>query len=75
MITLDIAGAMTAYYLLSLAVVLGVWIYYNFKRRAWLPGPTKKIIYRCGKCQHFYVAAGGKESCPQCGYVNEQLQF
>jgi Zn finger protein HypA/HybF involved in hydrogenase expression len=75
MIILRIADALTVYFILVLAVVLGVWIYYNIRRRAWLPTPTKKIIYRCAQCQHFYVGAGGTESCPQCGHENEQLQF
>jgi Zn finger protein HypA/HybF involved in hydrogenase expression len=75
MVQLDIAGALTAFLFSSLAVMLGVWLYYSARRRAWLPAPTKKVIYRCGKCQHFYVEAGGKKPCPQCGRENEELQF
>lgn len=75
MFPLDIAGALTVYFVSFLAVILGVWIYYSARRRAWLPAPTKKLIYRCAKCQHFFVEAGGKQPCPQCGHENEQLQF
>ena len=75
MITSDIAGTLTFWFLSYLAVILGVWVYYSARRRAWLPAPTKKVIYRCSKCQHFYVEAGGNKPCPQCGHENEQLQF
>ena len=75
MISLDVAGILTVYFLSLLAVVLGVWIYYSVRRRAWLPSSPKRVIYRCGKCQHFYVEAGGKQPCPQCGRENEPLQF
>lgn len=75
MIHLDIAGAFICYFVSALAVVLGVCVYYGARRKAWLPAPTKKVIYRCSKCQHFYVQAGGKEPCPQCGHENEPLQF
>jgi Zn finger protein HypA/HybF involved in hydrogenase expression len=75
MIPLGIADTLTLYFLSALAVVLGVWVYYSARRRAWLPAPTKKVIYRCEKCLHFYVHAGGKEPCPQCGRENEPLQF
>jgi len=75
MLHLDIAGALTCYFVSGLALILGVWLYYSARRKAWLPAPTKKVIYRCSKCLHFYVESGSKEPCPQCGRENEPLQF
>lgn len=59
-----------------LAGIAIVAIYYE-RRRRFEPMPSKDHIFRCAKCAFVYTDDEDvdRSRCPQCGTVNEEIEF
>lgn len=66
-----------AYVLSLLAALSGAAIYYEFRSRRFEPVPSKDHIFRCEKCGLVYTDDADVDCsrCPQCGKMNEAIDF
>ncbi|MBU6402253.1 MAG: hypothetical protein KGS61_18190 [Verrucomicrobia bacterium] len=66
-----------AYTVSLLAAFSGLGLYSHFLRRRFEPTPTEDRIFRCSTCAFVYTddADVDRSRCPQCGTVNESIQF
>jgi len=65
------------YVVLLLAALSGVAIYFEHRRRRFEPTPSEDNIFRCEKCSFVYTDDGDVERsrCPQCGTLNNVIEF
>lgn len=66
------------FYLVSLLAGLSaVALYSEMLRRRFEPTPSEDRIFRCEKCSFVYTddADVDRSRCPQCGTVNDSIQF
>lgn len=66
------------WYLFSLLAGLSaIALYSEWIRRRFEPTPSEDRIFRCGKCSFVYTddADVDRSRCPQCGTVNESIEF
>jgi predicted Zn-ribbon and HTH transcriptional regulator len=51
--------------------------YYEFRRKRFEPTPSADRIFRCEKCAFVYTddADVDRSRCPQCGTLNESINF
>jgi predicted Zn-ribbon and HTH transcriptional regulator len=73
--TLD--GILFAYVAGLLAALSIIAVYYEFRRKRFEPTPSADHIFRCDKCAFVYTddADVDRSRCPQCGRVNESINF
>ncbi len=65
-------------YLVSLLAGLSaVALYSEWLRRRFEPTPSEDRIFRCERCSFVYTddADVDRSRCPQCGTVNDSIQF
>ena len=60
-----------------IAVLFGLWIYYDRRDRAFFDATRHKATFHCLKCSCLYtaVAEGNLNPCPRCGHPNPPLRF
>jgi rubrerythrin len=65
------------YVAVLLAGLSAVAIYYEFRRKRFEPTPSKDHVFRCKKCGSVYTddADVDRSRCPQCGRLNEFMNF
>lgn len=77
MIELTFNTLFILYLSVTLAAVLGIWIYshYRLKRRTFFT--TEKALFICEYCHFAYVEDSVKKlnRCPQCGLFNKQNTY
>ncbi len=68
---------LTGYVVLGLAAVSGLAIYYEQRQKRFGPTPSEDHIFRCERCGFVYTddADVDRSRCPQCGTLNEAIQF
>jgi hypothetical protein len=66
-----------AYVVSLLAGLLGLAIYYDLRRRRFGPAASVDRIFRCQTCGLVYTddADVERSRCPQCGKLNEAMNF
>jgi predicted Zn-ribbon and HTH transcriptional regulator len=65
-------------YLMTLLVgVFAIAVYSERRRKRFEPTPNKDHIFRCGKCAFVYTDDSDidRSRCPQCGMINEIIEF
>ena len=65
-------------YLVSLlAGVFAIALYSERRRKRFEPTPSEDHIFRCGKCAFVYTDDPDidRSRCPQCGTMNEIIEF
>jgi hypothetical protein len=60
-----------------LAVLFGLVIYSEMRRRRFKPAPSEDRIFRCVDCGYVYTDDPDvdRSRCAQCGKLNEPIQF
>jgi len=66
-----------AYVVGLLAVLLGLGIYSEMRRRRFKPAPSEDRIFRCVDCGYVYTDDPDvdRSRCAQCGKLNEPIEF
>jgi len=67
----------SGYVLCLLAGLSAVAIYYELRRKRFEPTPSADHIFRCEKCAFVYTDDPDvdRSRCPQCGTVNDSINF
>ena len=65
------------YVALLLAVLGGVGLYYDLRRKRFEPTSSADRLFRCGGCGFVYTDDPDvdRSHCPQCGRMNEAFRF
>jgi predicted Zn-ribbon and HTH transcriptional regulator len=65
------------YVVLTLGSLCLVAFYYERRQRSFQPTPSKDRIFRCEKCAFVYTDDEDTDlsRCPQCGKMNEPIEF
>jgi predicted Zn-ribbon and HTH transcriptional regulator len=60
-----------------LAGLSAITLYSEMHRKRFEPRPTEDHIFRCEKCAFVYTddADVDRSRCPQCGTVNDSIEF
>jgi rubrerythrin len=67
----------TAYVAGGLAALAGLVVYAERRRRRFTPTPSADHIFRCARCGFVYTDDDDvdRSRCPQCGAMNDEVQF
>jgi uncharacterized paraquat-inducible protein A len=73
MIELTFSTAFMLYLSLTLAVVLGLWIFHHYQVRKKTILSCEQDLFVCEYCHYAYLEEGIKKvnQCPQCGSYNK----
>lgn len=65
------------YLLVLLVGVFAIAVYSERRRKRFEPTPSQDHIFRCGKCAFVYTDDPDidRSRCPQCGMMNEIIEF
>jgi len=74
---MSISSLIFAYVVVLLAALSGAAIYSEHRRRRFEPTPSEDHIFRCEKCSFVYTDDSDVERsrCPQCGTLNNVIEF
>jgi rubrerythrin len=74
---MTIPALILAYVVALLAVLSGVGIYSEMRRRRFKPSPSEDRIFRCQNCGYVYTDDPDvdRSRCSQCGKLNEAIEF
>lgn len=66
-----------AYVAIGLGALTVLVIYAERRRRRFTPTPSADHIFRCAKCGFVYTDDDDvdRSLCPQCGTMNDEVQF
>jgi rubrerythrin len=66
-----------AYVALLLGALFLMSLYYERRQKRFGPTPSEDHIFRCDRCGSVYTddADVDRSRCPQCGRLNEAIQF
>ena len=66
-----------AYVTVLLAGLAALALYSERRRRRFEPEPSHDRIFRCSRCHSVYTddADVDRSRCPQCGAVNDSIEF
>ena len=66
-----------AYVVSLLATLSALALYSELRRKRFEPTPSEDRIFRCEKCAFVYTddADVERSRCPQCGTLNERIEF
>ena len=61
----------------AVALLLGLWVYYDRRDRSFYDRTRCRTTYHCLKCNRVYTAQpqAGPVPCPNCRHPNPQLHF
>jgi len=61
----------------GIALMTGLWLYYDRRDRQIFDRTRQRTTYHCLKCNQVYTAEpqAGLVSCPRCGHQNPRLHF
>lgn len=73
MIPVSLSGLFVIYVLSFLAMILTLWVGYEFRRKAGQVEPLEQRIFRCSICTHVYLDDRDEafSRCPRCGSLND----
>jgi rubrerythrin len=74
---MTIPALILAYVVALLAVLLGLVVYSEMRRRRFKPAPSEDRIFRCEDCGYVYTDDPDvdRSRCAQCGKLNEPIKF
>lgn len=74
---MSIDALIFGYVVVLLAALSAVAIYFEHRRRRFEPTPSEDNIFRCEKCGFVYTDDSDVEHsrCPQCGTLNNVIEF
>ena len=74
---MTIPALILAYVVALLAVLLGLVVYSEMRRRRFKPAPSEDRIFRCEDCGYVYTDDPDvdRSRCAQCGKLNEPIEF
>ena len=74
---MTIPALILAYVVALLAVLLGLVVYSEMRRRRFKPAPSEDRIFRCEECGYVYTDDPDvdRSRCAQCGKLNEPIEF
>lgn len=74
---MSIDALIFGYVVVLLAALSAVAIYFEHRRRRFEPTPSEDHIFRCEKCSFVYTDDSDVERsrCPQCGTLNNVIEF
>ncbi|MEM9226942.1 MAG: hydrogenase nickel incorporation protein HypA [Verrucomicrobiota bacterium] len=77
MIEIDFSFFALMYIGAGIAVILGLWIYYDKRDRVLYERIRLRSTFHCIKCGALYTKQGAPEvsACPECGFENAKLKF
>ncbi|HLP02531.1 MAG TPA: hydrogenase nickel incorporation protein HypA [Opitutaceae bacterium] len=77
MFSTDITIALVLAVAGGIALLVGLWVYYDRRDRRLYDGTRRKTTFHCLKCGHVYTSAERHElcACPRCGHENPRLHF
>ncbi len=66
-----------AFVLLLLAALVVIAFYSHRRRQRFKPTQSRDHIFRCAQCDYVYTDDEDVElsRCPQCGRMNEEMEF
>lgn len=77
MITVTFETFMLLFVMAGLALVFGLWVYYDRRDRSLFDAQRFRHTFHCVKCGTLYESRGHQSlaDCPHCGFKNERLRF
>jgi hypothetical protein len=74
---MSIEALLTCYVGILLGALGALILYYRQRQKRFGPTHTEDRIFRCGKCSYVYTDDPDVERsrCPQCGTLNETIEF
>jgi rubrerythrin len=74
---MTIPTLMLTYVVVLLAVLGGLGVYTEMRRRRFDPRPSEDRIFRCERCGYVYTDDPDvdRSRCSQCGQTNEGIKF
>jgi hypothetical protein len=74
---MSIPELILTYVVVTMAVLILIGLYSEFRRRHFAPTPTEDRIFRCRRCGYVYTDDPDvdRSRCSQCGQVNEAIEF
>ncbi len=77
MITLEISWLAFFYVASGIAIIIGLWVYYDFRDFNSYEALRSRVSFHCIRCGKIYVDNAKKKEakCPQCGAQNGPLRF
>ncbi len=77
MIELSPNGAVMLYLALTVALILGFWVYHHLKGRNKIIRPDEQKLFVCEYCHFMYLEEPlkGVTKCPQCHSYNKNNLF
>jgi len=76
-ISLGVDVFFLAYVVAGMALIFGLWFYYDWREGRAARGRGSPVVYHCIKCGRIYTgpSASDERRCPGCGFVNGRLRF
>jgi hypothetical protein len=77
MFVIDLTVGALIYIFSALALILGLWLFYDFRDKNIYEAERKKVIFHCIKCNKIYTGRQGVDvsCCPRCNFENGRLKF
>jgi hypothetical protein len=74
---MSIPNLILTYVVVLMTGLIGVGIYFEFRRRRFEPSPSDDHIFRCRRCGYVYTDDPDvdRSRCSQCGLMNEAIEF
>jgi len=71
------ANLILIYVIVMLGALIIVGIYSEFRRRSFQPSSSEDRIFRCRRCSYVYTDDPDvdRSRCPQCGLMNDAIEF
>jgi hypothetical protein len=77
LINLNFSSFIVLYLSVGLAIVLGLWIYYEQRDQRIYDRERSQSLFHCLKCGRLYSAPRFEQAvcCPGCNFENSKLKF
>ena len=73
----DLSAALLLAVAGGVALLSGLWVYYDRRDRRFYDQTRRKTTFHCLKCSHVYTSVEQHDlcPCPRCGHPNPRLHF
>lgn len=77
MFVVDLTVGALIYIFSALALIVGLWIFYDLRDNNLYEAERKRTIFHCVKCDKIYTEKQGIEvaRCPRCAFENTRLKY
>jgi len=77
MFVVDLTLGALIYIFSALALIFGLWLFYDRRDKNLYEAERKKVVFHCIKCDKIYTGKQGSEAarCPRCSFENSRLKF